>query len=517
MIGDRKVDVLLVAPPRLMWPYINAYDNFMVPQHLPCLAGYIRHKGIKNVMIIDCMPLKMGWRTLIKTIKNLRPKIVAAGENHALFSEEVIKLMRAVKKEVGKDITTVVGGLHFSFLAEDILKEVDEIDYIVYGEGEETFYELCRAVLEGLEKKDARKIKGIVFRDGEEIVRTPPRPLIRNLDDLPIPAYDLLPMDRYGKSKFLFASWGSTIHHSRGCTASCDFCGFWLQMAEVKGTENGKIRLTPKWRTKSPERTFEEVKYLVEKFSRYFLVWVDETFNVNPKWSDEFSELILKSGIKTRWYAFMRADYIIRDEKLGVMEKMVKAGLQHIAMGAERASDEDLKALNKTFYNKEVLDECVRIIKKKYPHIFVQISFITGLRGDTKKTFKEILEFAKKLSPDYPAFHPIMPIPGTKLWYEYKKKGYIEVEDFNLYDLSTPIISTGYLSRDEVWDLTADLYRKYVTPKWFVKGLLGGSYKRRMYIWWLIVTLKVTLDSIFNLKLPFNEYQNLIYPKWYWD
>lgn len=507
-----KVDVLLVSPPRLMWPYINAYDNFMVPQNLPCLAAYLREHRIK-VMIIDCMPLKMGWKTLIKNIESIKPKIVAAGENHALFSGEVIKLFKYVKS-ISKEIKTVAGGTHFSFLAEDYIRAYPEIDFIVYGEGEETFLELCLAVMNGGKFEN---IKGIVFRreDGSP-QRNPPRPLIANLDNLPIPAYDLLPMEKYGKSEYLFASHGSTIHHSRGCTSSCKFCGFWIQMADMK-IQNGEIMLRPKWRTKSPERTFEEVNYLVKKFGRHFLVWVDDTFNVDPNWSDRFAEIMLKSGIKTRWYCFMRADYIMRDEKNGVMEKLVKAGLTHISIGAERPINQDFKKLNKGFYQTELLENCIKTIRRKYPHVFVQMTFITGLRDDKKEDFYEILKFAKKLSPDYAGFHPLMPIPGTEMWKEAKKNNWIEIEDFNLYDLNTAVISSEYLSREEIEELTFEITKKFISIPWFIKGILGGPYRRRMYIWWLIVSLKITLHSIFNLKLPFNEYHNLIYPKWYND
>ncbi len=511
-MGFDEVEVLLVAPPRLMWPYINAYDNFMVPQNLPCLAAYLRQHKIK-VKIIDCMPLKMGWRTLLKTIADLNPKIVAAGENHALFSTEVVKLFREVKK-ISKGIVTVAGGTHFSFLGEEYLISHPEIDFIVVGEGEETFLELCMTILNGGELS---KVRGIIYRDENgKPTRTPPRPLIPNLDLLPMPAYDLLPMNRYGRSKFLFASHGSTIHHSRGCTSSCKFCGFWIQMAKVE-YKNGNYELRPAWRTKSPERTLEEVKYLADKFDRKFLVWVDDTFNTNPKWNDEFAELVLKSGIKTNWYCFMRADYILRDEKLGIMEKLVRAGLIHISIGAERPYDEDLVELGKSFYTEEVLRECTKLIRRKYPKVFIQISFITGLMNDTKETFYDILKFAKELSPDYAAFHPLMPIPGTELWKEAKRKGYIKIHDFNLYDLVTPIMSTKYLTREEVDELTREITHKYVSLPWFIKGILGGSYRRRMYLWWLIVTLRITLISFLKLKLPFNEYQNLVYPQWYWN
>ena len=106
--------VAIVQPPRLYWAFINDYDNFMVPQAPPALAAVARAAG-HDVIILDCLPMKMGWASLEARLRELRPDVVAAGENHAVYSHEVVKLMGLVKS-IDPRIHTVVGGTHFAFL-----------------------------------------------------------------------------------------------------------------------------------------------------------------------------------------------------------------------------------------------------------------------------------------------------------------------------------------------------------------------------------------------------------------
>ena len=86
---------------------------------------------------------------------------------------------------------------------------------------------------------------GIAFGEGDEVVRTAPRKLIKDLDSLPIPAYDLLPMHLYGRSRYLFSPSGATMHHSRGCTSKCSFCAWWTTMADRKVDADGNEVLSP--------------------------------------------------------------------------------------------------------------------------------------------------------------------------------------------------------------------------------------------------------------------------------
>jgi anaerobic magnesium-protoporphyrin IX monomethyl ester cyclase len=508
--------VILLNPPRLYWPYLSEYDNFILPQALPCLAAVLRENDI-DVKPIDCLPLKIGWKSLEKKIEKEKPDVVGICTSETMFSFECIKAAEMVKR-VDKEIVTVTGGAHFSNLTHESL-ENDALDFIAIGEGEYTLLELVKEI----EKTNPRfkNVKGIAFKKDGEVIETQPRPLIENLDDLPLPAYDLMPMSKYGKGKFLFTPGGTTIHHSRGCVHNCKFCAYWVQMAERK-IENGKLVLHPKWRTKSVERVMEEVEVLHKKYKKDYLEFIDDTWNTNPKWNEQFADALLERDYDLNWFGFMRADYIIRDEKLGIFKKLVDSGLIHTCIGIERAVDSSLDNLGKSNYSSSATEKCFHLLKKKYPQVFRQGTFIVGLRNETRKSMWELFEYAKKLDLDFPSFHPLTPVPGTAYWDEARKEGWIEVEDFRQYDWLTPIMKSDHLSREEIVDIIYEMNKKYVRLKWLLKGLTSRrKYKRDMYVWWLLVSFKIFLDVMKNRfksseKSDFeNEFRSLVKPKWY--
>ncbi|MBU4478016.1 MAG: B12-binding domain-containing radical SAM protein [Candidatus Omnitrophica bacterium] len=506
--------VLLIRSPRYYWPFINEYDNYLLPQSLPALAAVLRQAGV-CVKVVDCMPIKMGWKSLYNFIKNENPDVVGVGDSESMYVDEAIKVFK-IAREINLRITTIAGGAHFSNLAHESLNQY-AIDFIVRGEGEITLVELVKEISKAC--PDYMKIDGLVFKQGDKIIETNPRALIDNLDELPLPAYDLMPMDAYGRAKFLFSPGGITIHHSRGCISNCDFCVWWVQMSERK-IENGEIKIKPRWRTKSVERTIEEIELLYHKYNKRFLIFVDDSWNIDPDWNNKFAEAILKKSLKLKWFAFLRADCVLRDEKLGIMEKLVKSGLRHISIGGERASNEDLNRLGKKCYEKDIVKEAVHVFNKKYPQVFTQVTFIVGIRGETKESMLKQLSYAKELKVDYPAFHPMTPVPGTKLWEEAKKQGWLEITDFSYYDWSTPVMASEHLSRHEIHDLLYILSKEYATLKWLLNGLLSPyAHKRDMYIWWVLVVLKMVCDSIAGFLNPFNlrQYNRLVKPKWYDD
>jgi anaerobic magnesium-protoporphyrin IX monomethyl ester cyclase len=366
-------------------------------------------------------------------------------------------------------------------------------------------------------------VKGIVYRDGDQLdsplVKTPHRPLIEDLNSLPMPAFDLLPMHMYGgKAKYNFSPGGATLHHSRGCTASCSFCVWWTQMANRHETEDGMIELRPRWRTKSVERSIEEIETLYYKYEKDTYTWVDESWNIDARWSDQWADEIIRSGMDIKWFAFMRSDCIIRDEKRGIMDKLVKAGLRHLCIGVERAEDERLKDFNKGFYNNDQLRETFRILDK-YPQIFKQATFIVGTKYETRESLFRQADLAKELNVDYPAFHPITPVPGTPLFDEAMQEGWLTMEDFTDFDWMTPLVDSDYMTKDEISRALYDINRKFVNPEWLLKGILSPhEYKRNMYRWWLKVAMKVSIDAV---KLKINPlanpetYTNLVKPEWY--
>ncbi|MEW6202450.1 MAG: radical SAM protein [bacterium] len=505
--------VWLAYPPRHFWPYISADDNFLVPQALPCLAAAAREAGYE-VRVIDCSPMKIGWKSLAKELSDAKPDVVGVSESHALYANESLRLLRLIK-EVLPGTKTVAGGLHFSNLVEETLGS-SPVDFIVRMEGEETFVELLGGIEGG---GNCDEIRGVAFRKNGLVVQTPPRPLINDLDSLPMPAYDLMPMDKYGTSRFLFSPGGTTIHHSRGCVSNCSFCAWWIQMADVQQRE-GELFYKPRWRTKSVDRVMEEIGVLAGRYGKRCLVFVDEFWNKDAAWNDEFAEKMVASGEKVQWFAFMRVDAVLRDERTGIFEKLVRSGLCHVAIGVERSENMELRKIGKPFYTDDATRECFRMLREKYPGVFTQGTFIVGVRDETRESMLMQVRYARELRLDYPGFHPMTPVPGTALWREAKQKGWIEVNDFSYYDWLTPVMGSDHLTREEIARLVPELSRRYVSLGWFLKGIFSrSSYKRNMYIWWLLVTVRQAADSLRSFVLPFpskvRTITGLVKPRWY--
>ncbi|MFZ5480715.1 MAG: B12-binding domain-containing radical SAM protein [Myxococcota bacterium] len=506
--------VLLVQPPRKYWPFTSEGDNFLLQQALPALAAPLRDAGF-DVHVLDCMPLHVGWRSLADEVRRLDPDVICCGENHALYASEALRFFRMCK-EVAPRAKTLAGGGHFTNLAHRYCNAASPIDAICVGEGELTVVEVC----EQWAKKDAdlAKVDGLAYWDGEKMVRTKPRKLVHDLDTLPMPAYDLLPMHLYGKSRYLFSPGGTTIHHSRGCTSSCSFCAWWTVMADRKYDADGKAQLSPRWRSKGVDRVMAEVEELYWRYGKRSYVWVDESWNIDPRFNDGFAEAMIRSGMKTKWFAFMRADCIVRDEKKGILEKLVRAGLAHILIGVERAEDDTLGLLDKRFYKGGVAEQALRIFKEKYPEVFLQATFIVGVKEESPKTLQAQVDLAKRLDVDFPAFHPITPVPGTPIFDEALREGWITEEQFDDFDWLTPVLDTKYMTRDEIAQQLFEMNRQFVNNKWLLRGLLSRvPYKRDMYRWFTKVSAAMAIDAIKQRVNPLDveHYQQLVTPGWY--
>ena len=492
---------------------MNEDDNFLLPQSLVCLASVLREAGVE-VHVLDCMASRIGWKSLERRIREIRPDVIGVGENHALYTEETVRVLE-LAKAVDPGIVRVGGGAHFTNLLEESLRN-HPFDYIVKGEGEITFLELIRAL--GRPEPRVDEVPGIAFlRDGE-VVETTDRPLVEDLDSLPLPAYDLVPMENYGKARYIFSPGGTTIHHSRGCTGGCRFCAWWIQMADVH-VEEGVKRYRPRWRTKSVEKTIEEIEVLHHRYGKRCLVFVDESWNLSQKWNNDFAEaMIRRPDLKLNWFAFMRLDAMLRDERAGVFEKLVRSGLSHICVGVERLDDDQLKGFGKGFYSHEDTRTCFEFLNRKYPSVFRQATFIVGVREETRESLQELGKFAMEINADYPGFHPITPVPGTAFWEEALEKNWLEVTDFRKFDWMTPVMSSKYMSREEIGEEVVRMQKKFLRLSWLLRGLVTRhAYRRNMFVWWMMVTARVWWAVLKRRMNPFRarHYTDLQTPPWY--
>jgi radical SAM superfamily enzyme YgiQ (UPF0313 family) len=240
-------------------------------------------------------------------------------------------------------------------------------------------------------------------------VTTAARPLIEDLDALPMPAYDLLPVGCYGETSRNHQALAA-VELGRGCRHACDFCVLWRQMGRP---HDG--RLVPHLRTKSPERLLEEIRILMDRFGRRFLGWVDPCFNAHPETPRRLAELMLRDGRRVGLSAWVRADCLARDATSGALEACARAGLNEAYLGIERLDPESLDALGKGGPGADIR-ETLGMLDRDYPAIFKVGTFIYGLPGETPASVRALFRGACELPLDLLLFIPLTPLPGTPGW-----------------------------------------------------------------------------------------------------
>jgi anaerobic magnesium-protoporphyrin IX monomethyl ester cyclase len=395
---------LFVRPPRPLWPFNGPASAVWPPLAFASMAAALRdHARDLRVAILDAPALRMGWRSLEAEMRNLQPAYIGMGEE-AVTCTEGLRLARLAKQLRAQ---VIAGGCFFGHVPNEAIG-TRLVDVVVHGEGEITLVELVEALRSG-RVEDLYKVAGISFADGDEVVHTPPRPLIQNLDRLPFPAYDLLPVDHYGQGSRNHPDLAA-LELSRGCVGSCDFCILWRQMGQTRDSA-----LVPCFRTKSPERLLEEIRVLTTGFHRRYLSWVDPCFNADPDLPRRLADLLLKENIRVGQSAWMRADAIVRDAASGALAHCVRAGLNEAYLGIERCDPDTLHSLHRNL-SPDVTRQALQILTRDFPEVFTVGSFIYGLPEDTQESVHNLVAQASRLPLDYIFYIPLTPLPGTPFW-----------------------------------------------------------------------------------------------------
>ncbi len=432
--------VLFVRPPRYMWAFLSENSRFWQPLGFASMAAVLRENiDDIDVKILDFPIMKIGWQKVPIYILREKPDVLCVGEE-TVSAHEAIRLIE-MTKEMFPECKIICGGVHFSYMIKDTLMNYP-VDFIVRFEGELTLLELIIFLQKG--RKDFEKIKGIAFKRQGKVIETELRPLL-DMEKLPIPAYDLLPMGLYGKGAHSHPSMVA-IEHSRGCSCSCNFCILWKQMGKI---DPKKGAVTPCYRTKSPKKTFDEVQYLAEKYGRKTFCWVDPTWNVDPGWSEEFSDLMIGSGLDTDHSTWMRADFLVRDEKNGIFYKQVKAGVKQVMIGIERTDKEELAYLEKANYSFDTTKKAFEIIRR-YPNILSVATYIYGIPDESWASLKRFYNMLSKIPFDIGVPIPITPYPGTKFFDELEKKNLLELKKFRYYNFINIPARSKYMTRIEL-------------------------------------------------------------------
>jgi len=518
--GKERIRVLFVRPPHHYWPILNQSDNFLIPLNYPVLAAWLRQQcDFVDVEILDCCAEEIGFRSLYNEIKRRNPDVVGIGEK-VCYAHDAMRAFDVVKA-ANPDIVTIGGSHIFTHEPEWSLNECDSLDYILRFEAEIALEHFLVEARKGASETD---MLSLCWRGKSGKMRsTKLAPAIADLDRLPPAAFDLVPMHKYSPFGLLWPK-AATIQRSRGCVDTCSFCS-WIAMENKHTSGRGhSVKSTPWFRSKSVAKVLEEVDILYNVHGVRYLFWVDATWNVDDNWLREFCQGIIERKYKLGWWAFTRYDLLPRQHENGTLDLMVQAGLRHVLVGVERPQDDDLSWLNKHRYGGDLAIEAFGILRDHYPEVFRQGTYITGVRDDTAESIRALLAHAHACDLDFAAFHACTPFPGTPLYAEAQKKGWLEEFDFSKYDMFTPVMSTNYLSRKEVAHWTTWCQKNFVAKRplrYFRRMFSRQPVRRRLHWWFFIAINRVMVQQALNALKGEESFQGfagvnkLWKPRWY--
>jgi radical SAM superfamily enzyme YgiQ (UPF0313 family) len=372
----------------------------MVPLGLTWIASVLEEHG-RSVRIVDA---NIEDIDIQKTIEEHRPVIAGIGGTTVVRFDS-FKIARLIK-EVDPSLLVVYGGPHATFTAEDTLHHIQHIDIVVRGEGEYTMLELVNRVLA---KRDYDDILGISYRRNGRICHNSPRPRIKDLDSLPMPARHLLDMNEYRMDMpFLENITAFSVMSSRGCPIGCVFC-------------SASALWGPKYTRRSPQKVLDEIQLLADQYGISGIKFFDSTLTLDKGHILGICDEFLRRQLNMFWECEVRADTVSYD----LLSRMREAGCYYIDLGVESGSPRILKTIHKGI----TLEQMESAITSAYSlGMHIKCFFMTGLPGETLEDAMMTIEFMKKhwekISP-MPLIAPTSIYPGTPVEIFARERGYL--------------------------------------------------------------------------------------------
>ncbi|MBI2549614.1 radical SAM protein [Candidatus Woesearchaeota archaeon] len=443
-------EILCVVPP-FSYGKLDSVGPKCPNLGLGIIAAVIEDLGY-DVKILDCFGLELTEEDAAKELEKHNPKMVLLGSSTANFRIAMSVLKKA--KEFNPSVITIIGGPHVTVNPDSAFEEKGVVDYVVINEAEETIVDLLNYIYR---KSDMplSEIKGIVYMDGKNKVRTAERGVVKNLDALPMPAYHLFPMDRYHSYGWLnLGRKFTTMISSRGCPFKCNFCQSSLQAKY--------------WRQRSAEKVFEEIKLLYDNYGIRHIYFQDDEFAVNHKRVIDICNKIRESKMDLVWECLARVNHM--DDEL--LSAMASSGCKSILFGVETGYEEGFKKINKPITCDMVL-KAVRMAQKH--GIMVKATYIMGFPWEGEEELKATIKFAKEVNADLTFFNLLNPYPGTPVYDEVvANKLFEQPENFDGHIIhgTEALIKTTKLTSKQLlyWNGRAIL-EYYLRPKFLLRKL----------------------------------------------
>jgi anaerobic magnesium-protoporphyrin IX monomethyl ester cyclase len=460
--------ILFVTPPMGNWAPWG--DRHLAVNSLHAqLAAFIREKQAAEVEALDCRALACDDDGMLDEVKRRKPDVVFFGSmipaaGGAAQLNRFHAAMQKIKQTVPGTLT-VGGGLMYTAVPQQIMANNPQLDFAlvgVFGDNEYTLWEL----LTELEKSNPNfdSIRGLTFRESEEIVLTPARPLIENLDELPMPAYDLFPMDRYcGYS--VIPNYNEAVT-SRGCEGACHFCYEWWLV------DPRNPRDFTSHRTRGGKKVAEEMELLSTQYGVKALTFMDDDFTSDRQKMVDLVEELEKKKLDMSWFCLSRAQNLIRDADL--IPRLRKVGLYQVLIGIDGGTDEEIAEARKGPMKVGVkeLKELVEFLRKN--DISTIATYLNGFWEDDEAKIRQRAKAVDEIDPDIIMLQLLNPIPGSPIYKKAVKDGVIEIDNLSLYDLEHCVMPTKYLTRQQLGELTGWAFQSFYGKPGRIDRILNG-------------------------------------------
>ena len=400
----------------------------------------VLEKGGHNVVILDCMALKLSEEETLKKIMEYKPQVVGV----TAMSTTIRGALKAASLAKKSGAIVIMGGPHTSANPKEIMS-YNFIDYCIWGEGEYPMLDLVNA----LEKNESiNHIKGLIYRKEKEICINPPY-FVDNLDGLPYPARHLLPVEKYSVIIALHPI--ATIVSSRGCPFQCENCS--------KDINHNKYRV------RDPKKFVDEMEYLIKNYKVKEIIIIDDTLTLNKNNITAICKEIINRNIKIKWESPTRVDCV--DPEL--LKLMYKAGCRRLRYGVESGDQEILSLMKKGITLKQV-EDAFKWTKKAKIEAFAY--FMIGYRNETEETIKKTIKFAKKIKADMAMFTVATPLPNSEFYKIAQEEGYVEKDYWAKFTLGQTNERLPYLVKDADKWVQKAYYSFYLRPSYILKRAL---------------------------------------------
>ncbi|PSN93671.1 B12-binding domain-containing radical SAM protein [Candidatus Marsarchaeota G2 archaeon ECH_B_2] len=405
--------------------YLTKFGFLPTPLGLLQLAGDLLTIPGTEVRLVDMEADRANATVeqLVDTAADYDPDLVGI-TIHATAAHTTSLRIASMIKERRPDTVLVAGGHHATFLPYEMIR--GGFDIAVLGEGDDSIIEIGERVKEGRGFGD---VAGVVYRNERGApVRTKPRPLIRDLDRLPIPAYHLVDKHSYTFKVFGDRDTVACVETSRGCPYACDFCS-------VTPTWGNK------WRNKSNRRIIEELD-IVQQLGYDWIFFTDDIFVVYPNVAQRMRlfDLMIERGYNFKWIAQMRADVTAKNPTL--IRRAAEAGLRVGFLGIESGSPEILRKMHKGLFT-PLSVKAVRTLSEN--GVVVLLGMMLGAPYESFHDMLTTIRFAWKLADagaDAVQFSLYTPLPGTRIFDDALRNNKLFTLDWDRYDLLTPVMRT---------------------------------------------------------------------------